>query len=252
MLHWNNPSSQKDEKVIVVKVGQELVHIKVRLYRCLKISVFLVFAADAKGVMDQALKELEKVNAVRKTSDAALAKLSREYDATQKSLAQSQKNLRKAESNYKSYLEKTAAKAKKDAENKKKAEASAKKRQAEQAKKAAEAKKKADKKKAEQEKKEAAAKKKAEEKARKKRQEEAAKAAKKAKEEAAKAAKMKAEKIKKAQEKIESLEKEKRDLVIKDAPMAKVTATESKLKETKAELNTLLKSKWFARQDRYS
>lgn len=199
--------------------------------------------ADAKKILDSANKELSKAQSERKLSDATLVKLSKEYDATQKALSTSQSNLKKAQVTYKKYLEKTARKAKQDAENKKKAAQAARKRQAEQAKKDAETKKKAEQKKVEQAKKAAQAQKKAEEKARKKRQDEAAKAAKKAKGAAAKAAKIKAEKIKKTQASIESLEKEKRDLVIKDAPMVKVTATENKIKEAKSELTVLLKSK---------
>ena len=206
--------------------------------------------AEAKTSLDAAKAELVKAQAVLRAEDGSVAKLNKDYEATQKALAQSQKNVQSAEKSYKQYLERSAKQAKKDAENKKKAEKKKaeqakklKKKQAEQAKKLKkkqyEAEQKLKKKQAEQAKKE----RQAEEKARKKRQEEQAKAAQKAKEQAAKVAKAKAEQIKKIQAGIEKLEKERRDLIMKDAPASKVTATELKIKESKSELMALLKSK---------
>lgn len=217
-----------------LKLSYHAVNNTVTGFHFLQCCCFFFFfpTADTKASLDDAVKEYDRVKALRRTSESALNKLTKEYETTEKALAESQTKLKKAETNYKNYQDKMAAKAKKEAQIKAKKEAEAKKKE----KKAAEAKKKADKKAAE-------AKKKAEEKERKQKQEAARKAAKKAKEDAAKAAKIKAEKIKKTQEKIEALEKEKRDLVIKDAPMAKISATESKLAETKAELTVLLKTK---------
>ena len=53
---------------------------------------------------------------------------------------------------------------------------------------------------------------------------------------------MRSDKIKKAQAKIESIEKEKRELVLSGASSTKVTAAVSKLKEANMELQSMIMS----------